>query len=88
MSVTPARTRSHHTSVVSAKPLVLTVGVAIAVAGLTFLLAYEPIARWYNDLYTRLPGHLRLAGWWPRAFGAVLFAFGALFIGLGAAAVR
>lgn len=35
-----------------------------------------------------LPGRLRYAGWWPRAFGAAVFGFGALRIGLAAAAVR
>jgi len=64
------------------------VGVIIAAVGIVFLAFSPSIARAYNALYARMPGHLRFSTWWPRAFGSMLLAFGLLFVVLAIAAVH
>ena len=72
----------------SSKLAVAFVGAVLAVGGSLFLGFSPPIARAYNAFYSHLPGHLRFSSWWPRAFGSMLLAFGALFVVLAITVVR
>jgi hypothetical protein len=67
---------------------VFVVGFVIAVAGVVFVVFSPHVARAYNGLYSRLPGRMQFADWWPRVFGVALLIFGLLFVVIAVAVVH